>query len=88
VIVRIIATCALACLVHGTALAETQRWSVEKVNAWYARQRWLVGANYVPAYAVNQLEMWQADTFNPARIDEELVDQIKAAAAAAQAELD
>ena len=32
----------------------------------------LVGANYVPATAINQLEMWQADTFDPARIDLEL----------------
>ena len=35
-------------------------------------QPWLVGANYTPANAINQLEMWQADTFDPARIDREL----------------
>src|SRR5262249_1930049 len=33
---------------------------------------WLVGANYVPSTAVNQLEMWQADTFDAATIDREL----------------
>ena len=32
-------------------------------------QPWLVGANYVPASAINELEMWQADTFDPKRID-------------------
>ncbi len=39
---------------------------------WYARQPWLIGANYVPADASNQLDMWQAETFNPERIDREL----------------
>jgi hypothetical protein len=52
--------------------AETARWSPEKANAWYANQRWLVGSNYINSSAINQLEMWQADTFNPAEIDREL----------------
>jgi hypothetical protein len=54
------------------AYADTQQWSRDKANAWYARQRWLIGSNYVPTDAINQLEMWQADTFNPAQIDKEL----------------
>jgi hypothetical protein len=60
-----------ALLLATVAWAETQRWSPEAANAWYAKQRWLIGANYVPADAINQLEMWQADTFNPAQIDKE-----------------
>jgi hypothetical protein len=48
------------------------RWSAERANAWYKTQPWLVGANYIPATAINQLEMWQADTFDPKRIDLEL----------------
>jgi hypothetical protein len=48
------------------------RWSVRAANDWYAKQPWLVGANYIPATAINQLEMWQADTFDPQRIDTEL----------------
>ena len=39
---------------------------------WYQQQPWLVGANFVPADAVNELEMWQGDTFNPQEIDREL----------------
>jgi hypothetical protein len=54
------------------AFADTTQWSKEKANAWYARQPWLVGSNYIPTDAINQLEMWQADTFNPAQIDKEL----------------
>jgi hypothetical protein len=54
-------------------LAQTQqRWSEDKANAWYQQQPWLVGANYIPASAINELEMWQADTFNPKQIDREL----------------
>ena len=56
----------------GLAQAQTQRWTEDKANAWYAQQSWLVGANYVPATAVNQLEMWQAETFDSPQIDKEL----------------
>lgn len=56
------------------SLAQQQqtRWSEQQATAWYARQPWLVGSNYAPANAINQLEMWQADTFDPATIDKEL----------------
>jgi len=47
-------------------------WSVEKANAWYSEHKWLTGANYIPSNAINQLEMWQADTFSPDLIDKEL----------------
>src|SRR2546429_7550486 len=48
------------------------RWTAEKANEWYAKQPWLVGSNYTPATASNELEMWQAETFDPKRIDLEL----------------
>lgn len=48
------------------------RWTPQQASDWYARQGFLVGANYVPASAINELEMWQAATFDPARIDLEL----------------
>jgi hypothetical protein len=48
------------------------RWSEARANDWYRQQPWLVGANYVPANAINQLEMWQADTFDLKTIDKEL----------------
>jgi hypothetical protein len=48
------------------------RWTKEAANAWYAKQPWLVGSNYLPANAINELEMWQATTFSPQRIDLEL----------------
>ena len=48
------------------------RWSADQAHAWYNGQPWLVGANYNPATAINQLDMWQADTFDPKTIDKEL----------------
>lgn len=62
------AVLALSCL----AVAQPQRWSAQKATTWYARQPWLVGSNYIPADAGNQLEMWQAQTFDPQQIDKEL----------------
>ena len=48
------------------------RWSESRANDWYAKQPWLVGSNYIPATAINELEMWQAETFDPKTIDKEL----------------
>jgi Cellulase (glycosyl hydrolase family 5) len=56
----------------STASAQTPRWSEQKANAWYAQQPWLVGSNYIPKSAINELEMWQEATFDPAEIDKEL----------------
>ncbi len=67
---KIALTCALL-FATGVALADTARWSADKINHWYAQQRWLIGANYVPADAINQLEMWQAETWSPAQIEKE-----------------
>jgi Cellulase (glycosyl hydrolase family 5) len=52
--------------------AQTSRWKEKAADDWYAQQPWLVGSNYIPSYAINELEMWQADTFDPKRIDIEL----------------
>ncbi len=54
------------------AFAETRQWTPKAAADWYAKQPWLVGANYSPATAINELEMWQAGTFDPKRIDLEL----------------
>ena len=49
-----------------------QRWSIEKAEKWYASQPWISGANFIPSTAINQLEMWQKDTFDAETIDKEL----------------
>ena len=64
----------LVCSLFTLASAQTPpgRWPETKANEWYAKQPWLVGSNYIPANAINELEMWQAETFDPKTIDKEL----------------
>lgn len=50
----------------------TYRWSTERANEWFEKHGWMVGCNYIPATAINQLEMWQEDSFDPFLIDKEL----------------
>jgi hypothetical protein len=75
----LVVTGALALVMSATSLVTAGptielpgRWSAEKANAWYDKQPWLVGCNFTPSTAINQLEMWQADTFDPKTIDREL----------------
>lgn len=62
----------------GSAGAQKQRavtreiWTTEQATAWYSQQPWLIGANFLPSSAINELEMWQADTFDTATIAKEL----------------
>jgi hypothetical protein len=66
----------LTVLCTVTVLAQPRpapgRWSEGRAAQWYSAQPWLVGSNYIPATAINELEMWQAETFDPATIEKEL----------------
>ena len=53
-------------------VTSTARWSAERARAWQEQQGWLVGCNFVPSTAGNQLEMFQSTTFDPATIRREL----------------
>jgi hypothetical protein len=59
-------------LLSPATLAARQRWSEQEAAAWYQQQPWLLGSNFIPASAINQLEMWQAASFDPQEIDKEL----------------
>lgn len=48
------------------------RWPAEKARKWHDGHGWPVGCNFIPSTAANQLEMWQADTFDEATIRREL----------------
>lgn len=63
---------AAACIIAACTNAPATRWSAEKANQWYSQQPWLSGCNYIPANAINQIEMWSADTWSPELIDKEL----------------
>ncbi|MFZ5429519.1 MAG: cellulase family glycosylhydrolase [Bacteroidota bacterium] len=51
---------------------QSARWTEEQAAAWLADHGWLRGSNFNPSTAINQLEMWQADSFDPETIDREL----------------
>lgn len=48
------------------------KWTAEQAQAWSAEHGWLRGSNFNPSTAINQLETWQAETFDTATIDREL----------------
>lgn len=50
---------------------ERNVWSKEHAYEWQAKTGWLCGANFIPSTAINQLEMWQAETFDTVTIDRE-----------------
>jgi hypothetical protein len=59
---------------EATAPAPAARdvWTKEQANEWYAKVGWLRGSDFIPSTAINQLEMWQAETFDTATINREL----------------
>src|SRR3954454_17206820 len=65
-------TLMLLALPHAAAQPAPTRWTTERAAAWHQAHGWLAGSNFIPSTAINQLEMWQADTFDAATIDREL----------------
>jgi endo-1,4-beta-mannosidase len=65
---------AVVLLNNGNVYAQKERavWSKTQAKNWYAKKGWLSGSNFIPSTAINQLEMWQAATFDPKTIDREL----------------
>ncbi len=74
-IARLLLPGILLTLIFFTLHAQTIKrgpWPAEKANAWYNAHKWISGSDYIPSTAINQLEMWQADTFDATTIDREL----------------
>jgi hypothetical protein len=75
---KIVSRVLLALAIAGGAIAAEApdpaagRWTAQRAAQWYETQPWLVGFNFVPSTAVNDTELWQAETFDPATIDREL----------------
>ena len=68
---KIILLCCYTLLLTVVTTAQN-KWTVSKANEWYAKQGWLTGCNFQPSTAINQLEMFQAATFDTATINREL----------------
>ena len=74
---RVIILSLVVCIAFASCGQRQQKgrtgpWSIEQANEWSKKHGWLRGSNFQPSTAVNQLEMWQAETFDPATIDREL----------------
>ena len=41
-----------------------KKWNKEQAFSWYENLDWIVGCNYLPSNAINQLEMFQVDTYD------------------------
>jgi hypothetical protein len=63
---------AVAAVAAASAAEAGELWSREAANAWYRGRPAPVGCNFAPSTAINQLEMWQADTFDLPTIEREL----------------
>ncbi len=64
--------CLASFILAAPDLQSAERWTPDRAQQWYQQQPWLVGCNYLPSSAINQLEMWQPETFDPETIDREL----------------
>ena len=58
--------------VAGIHAVADLRWTEERIRNWYQQRGWFLGCNYAPSSAVNQLEMWEPETFDPVTIEREL----------------
>jgi alpha-galactosidase len=67
----LVSSMTVAAAQQGTTVPP-RRWTAEKARAWAGAQPWAIGCDYIPRTAVNTLEMWQAATFDPGIIDQEL----------------
>ena len=52
--------------------AQHSKWTEEKADSWYKQQAWPRGCNFQPSTAINQLEMFQKESYDPTTIDREL----------------
>jgi hypothetical protein len=57
---------------EGRRVNHAVPWTPAAAHNWYAQLPWLVGCNFTPSYAINQLEFWQPETFDAEAIDREL----------------
>ena len=48
------------------------KWDKEQAREWYTNQPWLVGCNFLPSNAINQLEMFQQESYDSQTIEREV----------------
>lgn len=58
--------------VAARSQTNAKRWTEIQAQRWQTENGWLRGGNFNPSTAINQLETWQAESFDPKTIDREL----------------
>lgn len=61
-----------SCQTKKEKVVEKKIWTIDQANAWSQENGWLRGSNFNPSTAINQLETWQAESFDMETIDREL----------------
>ena len=51
-------------------------WNLDQAFSWYNKQGWLVGCNFLPSSCINQIEMFQEDTFKLDEIVKPHIDKV------------
>src|ERR1700722_11963754 len=62
----------ISLLFAAVAVAQKRQWPPNVALDWYSHLPWIIGANYIQSNTINQIEMWQPETFDSDRIDMEL----------------
>lgn len=65
----LLAACQLRPQIKNVASA---RWTDAQAQQWSTENGWLRGCNFNPSTAINQLETWQAESFDTTTINREL----------------
>jgi len=71
-IVSLMITMILSSCCRAPKRSSSGVWSKDRANEWYKEKGWQSGCNYIPATAINTIEMWQEESFEPVTIDREL----------------
>ena len=48
------------------------KWGKKQAREWYTIEPWLIGFNFLPSNAINQLEMFQQESYDPQTIEKEI----------------
>ena len=59
-------------ILYSNKIYGRERWTESQAWAWFNAQKPIVGTEFTTSNAANQLEMWQAETFDVELIDKEL----------------
>ena len=62
----------LLLLALNTSLWGRPKWTEAEAKVWHQNQKWMVGCNFAPSYAINQLEFWQRETWDHEVLEREL----------------